>query len=103
MNVIHLAAKNAVDFILFPRRWYAGIDHQSVIVRLDAENVLGNSHEGPGGRSRKPGILALARRRRIGAGGHLAVNVWLGAVGGDVILFHRRTDAQIVFKSAVAP
>jgi hypothetical protein len=47
------------------------IDHQSVIIRADAQNVLGDVKERPCSRSGQPAVLGLTEILGIFAGDHL--------------------------------
>ena len=54
-----------------------GIDADAVVVGLDAEDELGDGVPHPGGCTREPGVLTLARAEGILTGYHLTVDVGL--------------------------
>ena len=75
-----------VDGIVGGRLWQTGIDADAVVVGLDAEDELGDGVPHPGGGTREPGVLTLARLEGILAGYHLTVYVRLHLVERLVFL-----------------
>src|SRR3989338_2608812 len=84
-----------------PRRGNHGRNHQPVIRRTNAEDVLRNRHIVPRSGAGEPGVLRLAMRRRIFSGDHLRVGVRLTTMQPAHLLAGRRIDPKIVFKRSV--
>ena len=64
----------------------AGVRHQAVVVRPDAQNVLADGQEGPAGGACEPAVLGVARIALGPAGDGLGVDVGLGLVDLALVL-----------------
>jgi hypothetical protein len=67
-----------------------------------AQDVLGNTHVGPGGGAGEPRVAGLAKARRLGAVGELAVDVGLDLVEFGLVVVFGGQEAAVVLVGAVA-
>ena len=77
------------------------INHESVKLRLDAQDALADGVEIPGGRSGQPAVPRLARREAVPAIDGLAVDIRLSPVQ-LLILNVCRCNALIQIKCGIA-
>ena len=87
-----LSAKNASHFEFASTRRDAGIDSETAILRLNAEDVLCGGEKRPRGRAAEPGNARCSEPRAVFAVGELAVDVRLDLAGPPRASYRLRAD-----------
>src|SRR5690606_25896471 len=59
-DMVNCAPRLPAHLVAFPLRGDAGVDAQSIVVRFDAQDSLGDGRVVPGSRAREPGVFGLA-------------------------------------------
>src|SRR5262249_50496820 len=80
----------------------AGVHAQAVPLGADAQEVLGDGYEVPGGGAGEPRVLGFAVAHGVFAGDHLRVHVGLGAVDLADVFDVGGRDLLIVLERALA-
>ena len=83
-------------------RGEAGIYGQAVQRGVDAQDMLGNIYEGPGGGTGEPAVFGFAEVPGILSGYHLGVNVGLCPVNLTDVFDVGRAGLFVYFKGPVA-
>lgn len=86
----------------FHVRGEAGIYGQAVQRGVDAQDMLGNIYEGPGGGTGEPAVFGFAEVPGILSGYHLGVNVGLCPVNLTDVFDVGRAGLFVYFKGPVA-
>ena len=76
-NLVLGVAELALDGVVAGRLGQTWVDADTVVVGLDAEDELRHGVPHPGGCTREPGVLTLARTEGVLTGYHLTVDVGL--------------------------
>src|SRR6478735_668401 len=79
----------------------ARLDAQAVPFWTNAEQVLGNGHEVPRPGTGQPRVLGFTLTRRILAGDHLRIHVWLGTVNFTDVFQVSGRDLFVILEGAL--
>ena len=101
-DIVGRAAEQTGNGEAVPLVRNGGIDHQTVVLRLYAEDILRDGNEVPCRRTCKPAVLCLAVTLCVLACDHLSVNIRLGAVQVGSVLTESGSDLAVIFERLVA-
>ena len=101
LDLVDRASEAAADGESGPAGGNARVDPQTLQLRMDTQNGLGDCGKAPGGRACEPAVLGLAEDGRVLSRHHLAVNIGLRTVDFTDIFQIGRTELSVGLKGPV--
>ena len=103
MDMVFRSPETAYDGIFLPVIGDAGLDPQTVIVRINTQDRLRNGEEGPTGGSGEPAVLGMTGSAGGPACDHLCVAIGFCLVDFGLFFQIGRADPAVDVKSLIAP